>query len=125
MLVLHYDSNNSGGDWWLKDKDWKGLEKCGWTVQWRDDCPDNRWLGALATAAWIEVSNEDTAADRRIREWQKVTGDIGTEMGCNCCGPPHSFNVSEHDEKDEEISRYNGAPVRYWTLSGGDYGTWD
>lgn len=31
---LEYDSNNSGGDWWLKDKDWAAMEKAGWTVEW-------------------------------------------------------------------------------------------
>jgi len=32
--ILYYDSNNSGGSWWLKDEDWKALEEAGWTVHW-------------------------------------------------------------------------------------------
>lgn len=31
---VEYDSNNSGGHWWLKDKDWYALEKAGWIVEW-------------------------------------------------------------------------------------------
>jgi hypothetical protein len=31
---LEYDSNNSGGRWWLGDQDWKNLEDAGWTVHW-------------------------------------------------------------------------------------------
>ena len=33
-MKITYDSNNSGGSWWLKDEDWKALEKEGWTVLW-------------------------------------------------------------------------------------------
>lgn len=29
-----YDSNNSGGSWWLTDKHWKALERGGWKVHW-------------------------------------------------------------------------------------------
>ena len=36
-LLVHYDSNNSGGNWWLKDDDWKKLEKAGWTIKWYKD----------------------------------------------------------------------------------------
>lgn len=31
---IEYDSNNSGGYWWLEDKDWIALEKAGWYVLW-------------------------------------------------------------------------------------------
>lgn len=33
-VLVEYSSNNSGGRWWLKDKDWLALEKAGWTVEW-------------------------------------------------------------------------------------------
>ena len=65
-MMVEYSSNNSGGGWWLKDKDWFALEKAGWTVAWiKDEKPlkmggktytfgmgdkDGRWLGALASA---------------------------------------------------------------------------
>lgn len=31
---VEYDSNNSGGSWWLTDDDWRALEKAGWKVEW-------------------------------------------------------------------------------------------
>jgi hypothetical protein len=31
---VEYNSNNSGGGWWLQDKDWQKLEAAGWTVDW-------------------------------------------------------------------------------------------
>lgn len=33
-MKITYSSNNSGGGWWLKDKDWIALEKAGWHVFW-------------------------------------------------------------------------------------------
>lgn len=33
-MIVKYDSNNSGGSWWLKDDDWKKLEDAGWKVEW-------------------------------------------------------------------------------------------
>ena len=34
VMLVTYKSNNSGGGWWLDDKDWKALEKAGWHVIW-------------------------------------------------------------------------------------------
>ena len=31
---VEYNSNNSGGNWWLSDDDWRKLEAAGWTVAW-------------------------------------------------------------------------------------------
>lgn len=33
-MKITYSSNNSGGSWWLTDKDWKALDKAGWHVIW-------------------------------------------------------------------------------------------
>lgn len=33
-MIVEYSSNNSGGDWWLSDDDWKNLESAGWKVKW-------------------------------------------------------------------------------------------
>ncbi len=95
--ILAYDSNNSGGDWWLKDADWKKLSEAGWNVHWgerrHDDllspCQSNgkRWLGAIACKA---AKKFDTARDG-IEEWESITGQASSELGCNCCGPPHNF----------------------------------
>lgn len=96
-MRVTYDSNNSGGDWWLSDGDWYALEATGWTVDWvkndpdtrlikRDD-GDGRWLGALATSASIEADSMEEAIDR----WEAVTGQSSYDEGCPCCGMPHQF----------------------------------
>ena len=74
-MKVSYSSNNSGGHWWLKDKDWKNLEKAGWTVEWAKDNyykktaldSSNRWLGALATAAYKDFPTIKMA----IAEWER------------------------------------------------------
>jgi hypothetical protein len=98
-MIIEYSSNNSGGDWWLTDEDWKALEDAGWKVQWHKDDPpdspfarsiseDGRWLGALAGYASIDA---ETPADA-MRSFEKATGKDVSDEGCNCCGPPHSFS---------------------------------
>lgn len=113
MTIVEYDSNNSGGSWWLKDEDWEALAEAGWNVHWKQGSgfpsldPDaehpgpldprektgERWLGALATSAAKEFENPADA----IPEWERITGADAGAIGCNCCGTPHSFNY--RDEK--------------------------
>lgn len=108
--LLEYDSNNSGGGWWLDDAAWEALAEAGWTVHWgaRNSSLDpliqraksgDRWLGALATTAAKHVPS----AAEGIAEWERVTGQSAGDLGCNCCGPPHSFTYTP-DNGDE--SRY-------------------
>lgn len=101
---IQYDSNNSGGGWWLSDEDWFNLEKAGWVVKWYKDDPyyngttpknysllddggEYRFLGALASnAVRYGLSEEDA-----IAEWESITGENAYAEGCSCCGRPHSF----------------------------------
>lgn len=34
MSYVEYNSNNSGGHWWLTDEDWYALVRAGWKVHW-------------------------------------------------------------------------------------------
>lgn len=102
-MRVEYDSNNSGGHWWLKDEHWKALETAGWEVRWyategdrifkADE--DGRWLGALASHATRHGLTLREAAE----EWERVTGESSTEAGCACCGQPHSFTEYDDDGK--------------------------
>lgn len=111
--ILEYDSNNSGGDWWLSDDDWKALDAAGWNVHWggrrfyTDDpaelltpqeasdlkgqpfAPDEegRWLGALA----MSCAKAFESPEEGIAEWERITGQDSNAVGCPCCGPPHNF----------------------------------
>ena len=99
-MKVEYDSNNSGGHWWLKDEHWLALEKAGWKVDWYKDQneeffkpgKDGRWLGALASAA----SREGLPLMDAVREWETITGQCSTDAGCSCCGNPHTF--TEYDD---------------------------
>jgi hypothetical protein len=95
MATVEYSSNNSGGSWWLDDKDWYALEEAGWKVDWvknnehyRAYGEGDRWLGALASRA----SREGLSMGAAIREWESVTGQSSNALGCGCCGAPHSFS---------------------------------
>lgn len=114
-MKLEYTHNNSGGSWWLTDDDWRNLEKAGWTVEWsRDGDPewgveDGRWLGALATRAWIETDDPDEA----VRKWGQITGQNPHDEGCNCCGQPHWFSYTDDEGRWHSLetiveTRYGG-----------------
>lgn len=110
-MKIEYSSNNSGGNWWLSDDDWKKLEKGGWNVHWIADEEDDgllssvkkdgRWLGALAKRASKDF---ETVGDA-IRDFERLTGQDASDEGCNCCGPPHTFYwgraVSDYDGPDD------------------------
>ncbi len=94
-MKIEYMSNNSGGDWWLKDKDWIALEKAGWEVAWVKYTPnflmkegEDRWLGALAKKA----SKEFASVYEAIQEFEKITKQDVSDEGCSCCGAPHCFS---------------------------------
>ena len=104
---VEYDSNNSGGGWWLSDADWQALEDAGWQVDWVRDRPagmvfqpdpSGRWLGALATSASIIIHAISASRAEKIAmaRWSKVLPkqDVN-DMGCSCCGQPHNFYASE------------------------------
>jgi hypothetical protein len=84
MKTIEYDSNNSGGVWWLTEDDWKQLEKGGWVVDWRNV----ELLGAKATSA----KRMGLSLDDAITEFEKLTGQDACAAGCECCGQPHNFN---------------------------------
>ena len=82
-MKIIYQTNNSGGKWWLTEQDWKDLESAGWNVEWND------WLGAAATKA----SRESSSMCEAIAEFEEVTGCNTEDEGCPCCGRPHYFYV--------------------------------
>lgn len=51
---------------------------------------DGLYLGALAISAIKPgtVSIKDAA-----EEWERITGQCATDVGCPCCGPPHHFTA--------------------------------
>lgn len=97
-MRVEYTSNNSGGDWWLTDDNWKALEAAGWKVDWFkgkniglffEPGKDGRWLGALAKSA----SREGLTLGEAIAEWERITGLDSAALGCSCCGAPHLFTT--------------------------------
>lgn len=92
-MKITYESNNSGGHWWLTDDDWISLANAGWDVAWFKDSDtydtdkDGKWLGALASRASKDFPDREAA----IHEWEMITGAFPYDQGCPCCGDPHGF----------------------------------
>lgn len=112
LYKVEYHSNNSGGSWWLADKDWFALEKAGWKVKWHAQenriklfkaDKDGRWLGALAG----EATRIGLTLEEAMAEWSSIVNQNPLEEGCSCCGQPHTFT-----ERFLNKSRY-GPNVTY------------
>lgn len=96
---VEYHSNNSGGSFWLTDDDWRALEAAGWKVDWVATSTSGRYswgepgaeryMGALAT----EARRYGVTLEQAIREFDSVTTQNSSDLGCSCCGTPHSFTL--------------------------------
>jgi hypothetical protein len=92
---VEYSSNNSGGSWWLTDRDWQILEEAGWEVDWVRDQSDSlfggsdptRFLGSLAMGA----KRYGVTVNMAKAEFEMLTGQTADDKGCSCCGQPHNF----------------------------------
>ena len=120
MSYVEYDSNNSGGRWWLTDQNWLDLEKAGWDVKWyRNEeyyktGEDGRWLGALAGKA----TKAGVTIGAAISEWENITGQNSADLGCACCGTPHSFTL--YDDNGDWKDSYSPSFPYYGDPYAGD-----
>lgn len=102
-ICVEYDTNNSGGSYWLKNNDWEALRNAGWLLMDWDNAyyengqyvADETGLPKVTRPAQLESAHYafkmfDSISDA-IKEFEKLTGQDVTDEGCNCCGPPHSF----------------------------------
>jgi hypothetical protein len=147
MGVITYNSNNSGGSWWLEDEDWVALEAAGWVVHWnhaKDDpshshenekgiewsthahspydsdsghwltpvTPNgDRWMGALAKSAAKVTDDPDSA----VAEFERVTKQNASDIGCTCCGQPHSFEFHDDDGNSKYYEAHITATEGVWS----------
>jgi hypothetical protein len=118
--ILEYDSNNSGGTWWLTEEDWDKLEAAGWTVHWARHDPsafanvatrvyekedllkkfEKTDVTYLARAKACSAAKRFDTKEEGIKEWEELTGEHAGAEGCNCCGNPHNFTW--YDDSGEE-----------------------
>lgn len=136
-MYVEYDSNNSGGDWWLSDDDWRALEQAGWKVVWanlRVQCKDGGEHKLDADGLPVLVEDKSTlflvrdgkeerflgalatlafraglSLPSAVEEWEEITSQDSTESGCPCCGQPHTFN-----EYDSDGNYVNSGPEIYY-----------
>ena len=64
----------------------------------------NRWLGAAAMSA-VKITDDPEAG---VREFENLTNQSASDLGCNCCGQPHNFSY----EDDAGNNRYMDISVK-------------
>jgi hypothetical protein len=85
--TIEYGTNNSGGSWWLHDKDWIALANNGWEIDTEYLAYDN----SLHYARKTYELPEKFALMQAKEDFENATGQYADEEGCPCCGPPHNF----------------------------------
>lgn len=101
-IPVEYSTNNSGGSYWLKNKDWKALANAGWKIFGFDNFvyengnhkPDKDGLPTRKGKVPVQgqyAFKKFNNIQEALAEFEKLTGQDVTAEGCNCCGPPHSF----------------------------------
>lgn len=103
MIPVEYSTNNSGGSYWLDEKDWRGLQDAGWIVMDRDNAvyEGGNYLagsnGLPTVSKPADLSQAHYAfknfkgISEALEEFERITGQNVSDEGCNCCGAPHSF----------------------------------
>lgn len=91
-MKVEYTHNNSGGSDWLTPDDWKALHDNGWEVRnFGDD-----WEPGLRA---YSATKEFPSLGIGIAEWEYLTNESSSALGCSCCGVPHSFSAYDDDGK--------------------------
>jgi len=100
-LLIEYHSNNSGGNEWLTEQNWKDLKKAGWKLFsygnfvyinsnrafGKDNLPKRKGVVGFPSYGFKRFDSIGEA----LQEFEKITGSDVTAEGCNCCGAPHEF----------------------------------
>ena len=103
--MIIYQSNNSGGYWWLTDQDWLALEAAGWKVKWYRDQrdmqryldSDGSCLGALACSA----TRSGLSLNASIAEFERITGKSAELVG-------RRFESSFRHQKNQSLAEMRG-----------------
>ena len=88
-MYIYYSANNSGGSFWHTNDQWQKLLDLGWVD-----------IGACRLLKKVNSFKEG------MQEWQSVMQVDPDEVGCECCGPPHFFEVWENLEAESAIQEY-------------------
>jgi len=141
--VLTYDSNNSGGSWWLSDDDWDALEAGGWTVHWvkENDDDEGHWrsgrqywdddIGEASVLTEVPRPTDESlrylggfassaakrfdAPQEGVQDWEHLSSQSAGSIGCNCCGRPHNFTWHDDDGSTDYMS-VDEPPVGDWSF---------
>jgi len=96
---VSYSHNNSGGEDWMSSEDWESLQRADWVLRGRHS--DGSPFGAEIE---IQADSLREALREGVSRWEQITRGNADALGCDCCGPPHSFHAeTRDDEKDYDF----------------------
>lgn len=123
MRRYYLHENNSGGRFWLSDKNYKSLFADGWKLDQEKVDRRDEYGGGLGDEKGVPYSWRDAAyieaRDLRdaVESFEAATGQDFFAEGCNCCGSPFSIGTDSSDKGEweylsgDDVSRI---PIRPW-----------
>jgi hypothetical protein len=107
-----YRHNNSGGVDWITPEQWQEFVDNGWTVTLFGQ-PFTGGRGSCASLMIETDEGKEVARLIGMQNWYAIAKQDPDEIGCTCCGPPHSFSVEEVEQPDPPRSPWpqGGGPM--------------
>jgi hypothetical protein len=84
--------NNSGGSFWLTEKNYEDLLALGWEGKGPDS--NDRYKDRV-------LINRVLSRRMALAQFEDVTGYSPDEEGCECCGQP--FYFAEYDDEGKSV----------------------
>ena len=107
-MKIQYRTNNSGGSYWLNKRHWDALVADGWRIH------DNGYSREPHDATLdCESDGEDESFLEAVTRWERATGMNASDEGCNCCGPPHTFQLADDGPGWESYSGQSILMLKY------------
>ena len=120
MKEYTFSENNSGGSWWLKEKDYLALFKEGWKYkesdwdkkQGYDTKPFLSESGDTVPYGWRHnLVGKFSSIRDAVESFERATGRDFFEEGCNCCGAPFYIYGDKESLSGDSVIR---EVVRPW-----------
>lgn len=121
MRRYKFCENNSGGGWWLNERDYEALFAAGWKYEPKNEREKDRrpyldHLDSKVPYGWRRhLTGEFDSIRAAVESFECATGKNFFEQGCNCCGAP--FTIGSDDEGPYEYisgDSVDFVPVRPW-----------
>ena len=120
MTTYKFSENNSGGRWWLNEKQYTALFAAGWKYEASEYDKKEGWdtesfcsdKNDPVPYGWRQnLTGEFGSMQEAVKSFEQATGQDFFAEGCNCCGAPFYISSDHEYLSGDSIER---TPIRPW-----------